>query len=125
MKINVAGETLVITLDVQRKDLCLVKSYAPEILRVCDDKGNDLFVLGVGATSDFGNYGAIFGGEDSHGNARLSVVIPGLDGLSKEEIAQRFALAFTWLKQLEPAINEAAETAKTNIDRIKANIEII
>lgn len=125
MKINVAGETLVITLDVQREDLCRVKDYAPEILRVCDDKGDEMFVLGVGTASDFSNYGAIFGGEDSHGNARLSVTIPGLDGLSKEEIARRFALAFTWIKQLEPAIKEAAETAKTKIDRIAANIEII
>ena len=126
MKVNVIGETLVITLNTKMEDLRLVKSYAPEILRICDDKGDELFVVDVGAAPDFGRFGAIFDGADAAGNARLSVTIPGLGGLTtKEEIARLFAGAFNWLKQLEPAINEAAETARTDIGRIAANIEIM
>lgn len=121
-KLNVMGDTIQITSDVTREEMERVERYAPEVLKLFDDEGNEIFGVGIGNAS-FSKYGVCFCSETTEGKLFMTTNNPVLDhsdaDKERKAIVRHFAPVLSKLQAVEANVSSAMEA----LDEVEAEVE--
>ena len=124
MKIIYANNAMVVKTDISAVDFAAAEKFAPESLKVRDEKGNDLFAVGKGAAQlkpGYATFNAVVDG-------KMAVTVPlemGLEGEdAKEVIKDKFAQALAALATNEPKIVTQITAALAPIQAVVEDIEV-
>jgi hypothetical protein len=84
-KVNIAGNSYVITSDVSMADLETVKKYRPNALAIIDEETKETtFKVGIGSTSSVNDHGVTFSGVTNN-EAKLATATLSIPANSLEE----------------------------------------
>lgn len=129
-KINVAGESVVITSDIKFDDYKMVAKYRPEKLVLKGGTDNEEPVFAIGIASDprgsINRVGAEFGSEahDGSGRATITMDLPKTDGDIKEAVAEYIGSAILDLNKLEETIPEVVREIAAEKSAVIKNITL-
>ena len=123
-KITVAGNSYVITSDMTKEDLEMVKKYRPSALEIKDeDTKETLFKVGIG-NSNANDFGISFGGvsNDEEKVATATLSIPSDVEDVKQYVLDTAGLTIANLNKIEAGITEALTEIRAERDAIAERI---
>ena len=129
-KINVVGESVVITSDIKFDDYKMVAKYRPGKLVLKGGTDNEEPVFAIGIASDprgsINRVGAEFGSEahDGSGRATITMDLPKTDGDIKEAVAEYIGSAILDLNKLEETIPEVVREIAAEKSAVMENITV-
>ena len=108
--IKIMGDVIQIKSDLTEKDVLRVKSFAPDMLKLTDEDGNEVFGIDIGNPS-YSKYGICFCSKDAEGKLFMTMNNPCLkhDDAERErkEVVECFAVSLNKLKAIEENVNSA------------------
>lgn len=117
-KIKVIGDVVQIKSDLTEDDFKKISNYAPEALKILDDKGNEVFGISMG-DAHWSKYGVAFCNTDSNGKLFMTTNNPVTDhkdpSAEKELITEIFAQVLFHLGVIE----QNFQTLKTELTAIE------
>ena len=127
-KVNIAGNSYVITSSVSMADLETVAKYRPAALTLVDEESKETyFKVGVGTASSVNDHGISFSGvtNDEKKLATATLPIPSdIEVEAKDYVLDKAGLAIANLNKVEEGISDALEGIKTERDTIAENITV-
>ena len=122
MRAQIVGKALVVTSDIKTKDIARAQKICPDALALMDDDKNVLFsVAAVAKNGDIGKYGVQFDTESPDGKAQITLMLD--KAPSKDELADRYGVAFINLTAVEAKFATDFVAAKSQLDAAIANVE--
>lgn len=126
-KVKVLGDMMQIKSDITAAEFERVKSFAPELLKLIDVEGNELFGVERG-NAFYSKYGICFCSEDAEGKLFMSTNNPVTDHscaeTEKEAIVKELAPIIDKLNSIEEQVQMASETLTDIETRVKESVEI-
>ena len=126
-KIQVLGDSIVITSAIKAEDIKLVERYNPKALELRDEEGAVYFKVAVGSGS-ISKYGISFGGiaRDGSGAATLTLAFEGATEPDKvkDQIADAFGVAIANLNAIEAGLPAVIEGIAAQKAEVVANITV-
>ena len=127
-KVNIAGNSYVITSSVSMEDLETVAKYRPAALTLVDEESKETyFKVGVGTTSSVNDHGISFSGvtNDDRKLATATLPIsPDIEGEAKDYVLDKAGLAIANLNKVEEGIAAVLEEIQSERDTIAENITV-
>ncbi|MCL2052847.1 MAG: hypothetical protein FWG90_00175 [Oscillospiraceae bacterium] len=118
-KVNIAGNSCVITSEISMADLETVKKYHPSALALYDPETKEsTFKVGIGSNS-VNDHGVSFGGT-SNDEAKLTTAtlsIPSDVEDAKEYVLDKAGLAIANLNRIEESIDGELEAIRAECDK--------
>ena len=124
--LKVLGDMIQIKSDLTEKDFKKIKNYAPEVLKLTDREGNEVFGINMG-DAHWSKYGISFCNTDADGKLFMTTNNPVTDHddpeAEKKEIKELFASVLFNLvsiekhfEQIKTELNAIEEEAEKNIE---------
>lgn len=122
-KIFIAGNVFVVQSSVQLEKLRLLEKYRPESLKLKDEDGNVVFVVGTGSGS-INNIGVSFkdASHDEHKLACITLPVPFGTEDAKKYVADYVGLSFLNLQNIESRLEAALEDIEDDMAEILGSI---
>jgi len=128
MKYCINGDAYIIaSTTITVEDILLAKKHNPNLLKLKDDKGNDVFAIdykeGVPSVSKFG---VTFSGKsrDDKGYASITAMLPSSVEDPKEYLADCVGVAVENLKKLEETLPAAVAKIRAERNSLKESITL-
>ena len=122
--IRVVGTALIITSIIQFTALELLKKFSPESLILKDEKGNQLFRIGVGITAELSKFGVVFNSANAEGYAQATLMLPnGIEDV-KQFVVDNFGQTITALQNFEPVVLAHYDATAAAFNAVKESITI-
>ena len=106
-QINVVGDIIQIKTGITESEFDVISHYSPEVLKILDDKGNEVFGITRGP-SHYSKYGISFCSTDPNGKMFMSTTNPVIDhsdpAKERRLIAKEFAQLINNLQIIETQI---------------------
>lgn len=126
-KVKVLGDMMQIKSDLTGAEFDRIESFAPEMLKLTDDEGNEVFGISRGHAF-YSKYGVCFCSEDAEGKLFMSTNNPVVDHTDaekeKEEIVKTLAPVLSKLNAVEKQIKNAGEILTAIETEVKESVEI-
>ena len=126
-KVKVLGDMMQIKSDLTGAEFDRIESFAPEMLKLVDDEGNEVFGVSRGHAF-YSKYGVCFCSEDAEGKLFMSTNNPVVDHTDaekeKEEIVKTLAPILSKLNAVEKQIKDAGEILTAIETEVKESVEI-
>lgn len=126
-KVKVLGDMMQIKSDLTGAEFDRIESFAPEMLKLTDDEGNEVFGISRGHAF-YSKYGVCFCSEDAEGKLFMSTNNPVVDHTDaekeKEEIVKTLAPILSKLNAVEKQIKNAGEILTAIETEVKESVEI-
>lgn len=126
-KVKVLGDVMQIKSDLTGAEFERIESFAPEMLKLTDDEGNEVFGISRGGAF-YSKYGVCFCSEDAEGKLFMSTNNPVVDHTDaekeKEEIVKTLAPILSKLNAVEKQIKNAGEILTAIETEVKESVEI-
>lgn len=126
-KVKVLGDMMQIKSDLTGAEFDRIESFAPEMLKLVDDEGNEVFGISRG-NAFYSKYGVCFCSEDAEGKLFMSTDNPVRDHSNaekeKEEIVKTLAPILSKLNAVEKQIKNAGEILTAIETEVKESVEI-
>lgn len=126
-KVKVLGDMMQIKSDLTGAEFDRIESFAPEMLKLVDDEGNEVFGISRG-NAFYSKYGVCFCSEDAEGKLFMSTNNPVVDHTDaekeKEEIVKTLAPILSKLNAVEKQIKNAGEILTAIETEVKESVEI-
>lgn len=126
-KVKVLGDMMQIKTDITAKELERVQSFAPEMLKLTDEEGNEIFGVTRG-DAFYGKYGICFCSEDAEGKLFMSTNNPitehGNAEEEKEEIIKQLAPILHKLQAVEAQVKSAEEILTAIETEVRESVEL-
>lgn len=119
MKIQKAGNALILTSEITMEELRLLKKYSPNDLKLKTEDGEDMFAFAEGENAGVSPYGICFTNADEDGKATVTLLMHNNCEDKNELIADILVPIKKMYETLEKQIVEKAEQV------IKARNELI
>ena len=129
-KVNIAGNSYVVTSEISMADLEAVKKYRPTALSLADEETKEVyFKVGVSTSSSANDNGITFSGvtNDEAKKATATLTIPAVaieEQDAKEYVLDKAGLALANLNKVEAGISTALTDIKKERETIAANIKV-
>lgn len=120
-KATLHGKSAVITSSVKMEEIERMTKYAPEGLRLLDEKGKTQFVIGQGKEVSINRYGITFNDTDVDGFARVTLC----DIADRQDFVDNFGKTILALTDLEAVIEENSAELTAKLATIDAKITVI
>lgn len=129
MKIKIIGDSFTVTSDLKKADVQLLAKVNPNVLKVKDDNGNDLFkVAYTEGCPSITNYGISFSGTLRDNSDKLTLTMELSPNLSaedaKEYVAGVIGKIVGFVTKLEESIPQVANQARSEKQAIINSIEV-
>lgn len=122
MKIVIAGKALVVTSAIKVKDLKRAEAICPDALILRNENKDVVFSVGMSPKQfGIGAYGVIFDTETPDGLAQITVPLD--KTLTKEELGDKYGMAFIRLAQVEEQFAAAYAEASNKLAAAVADVE--
>ena len=126
-KVTVLGDMMQIKSDITAKELERIESFAPEMLKLTDDEGNEIFGVSRG-NAFYSKYGICFCSEDAEGKLFMSTTNPvTVHGDAEEEktaIIKELAPILHKLQAIEANIKKADEMLTAIETEVRESVEL-
>lgn len=127
-KIQILGDAVVITSNVQAETLEKLAKYNPKALKLVDaESKKELFAVGQGCVPSASKFGIVFSGKNEEGNATATFGMP--SGLTNDEkkalIQDEYGFALLNLNKIEGQINDNAAELSAAFATVQESIEIL
>lgn len=126
-KVKVLGDMMQIKSDLTGAEFERIESFAPEMLKLVDDEGNEVFGVSRGPAF-YSKYGVCFCSEDAEGKLFMSTNNPVVDHTNtekeKEEVVKAIAPIINKLNAVEKQIKNAGEILTAIETEVKESVEI-
>lgn len=109
MKIQKAGNALILTSEATMEELRLLKKYSPDDLKLKTEDGEDLFAFTESKNAGVSPYGICFTNADEEGKATVTLLMPNNCEDKNELIADILVPIKKMYETLEKQIVERAE----------------
>jgi len=121
-KVIIAGNALVLKSDITKADLEKVLKYSPKTVKLFNDKEQEKFRIGFGATSNVSPVGVNFNSIDEAGKIFITDTIP-LGTPDREAFVADYMLKIlSNLEKIEAAVVEELPIIDAKITAMKAKI---
>lgn len=123
--VKILGDVFQIKSALTEKQIKKAKNYDPNILKLKDTDGNELFAIGLGPAS-VSKYGICFGAVDEN-DGRVYTTIEETSGstLKKEDIVENFATVLLNLNKIEKQIQNNIELINAAETDLMDSIEVM
>ena len=126
-KVKVLGDMMQIKTEITGAELERVEKFAPEMLKLTDDDGNEVFGISRGSAF-YSKYGICFCSEDAEGKLFMSTNNPVTDhGNAEEEkdkVVKELAPIINKLQAVENQIKKAGEILTAIETEVRESVEI-
>lgn len=123
--VKILGDVFQIKSTLTEKAIKKAESYDPNILKLKDKDGNELFAVGLGNAS-ISKYGICFGATDENdGRVFATIEETGGSTLKKEDIVENFATVLLNLNRIEKQVQENMELISAAETELMDNIEVM
>ena len=127
-KVNVLGDVMQIKSDLTAAELERIEAFAPEMLKLKDEEGNEVFGISRG-NAFYSKYGICFCSEDAEGKLFMSTDNPIREHTDaekeKEAIVKELAPILNKLKAVEAQIKNASEVLAAIETDVRESVEIM
>lgn len=125
---KVMGDVIQLGTELTREDIERVANYAPGVLKLTDDDGNELFGVGIGDAS-FSKYGICFCSETAEGKMFMTTNNPVEDhsdpAKEREMIVRYFAPIINKLQAVEANVAAAKESLDSMEDAVQNAVTFV
>lgn len=128
-KVNIFGDSIVITSGMKLNDVKKLKKYKPELLRLVDeDTKEEIFAISISNRASFTKFGASFTSQNNEGNATLTLPIPTTCMTAEEKrqyVKDQFGYALLNLNLLEGFLAEEFDVLLDEFQKMDESISIL
>ena len=127
-KVTVLGDVMQIKSDITAKEFERIESFAPEMLKLTDDEGNEIFGVTRG-NAFYSKYGICFCSEDAEGKLFMSTnnpvtVVHGSAEEEKDAVVKELAPILHKLQAIEANIKKADEMLTAIETEVRESVEL-
>jgi hypothetical protein len=126
-KVTVLGDVMQIKSDLTGKEFDRIESFAPEMLKLTDEDGNEIFGISRG-NAFYSKYGICFCSEDAEGKLFMStnnpVTVHGGPEEEKDAIVKEIAPILHKLQAVETQIKKAEEVLTAIETEVRESVEL-